>query len=55
VAQVAQRSCGCHSLEVFKVRLDEALSNWCSGNCPCPWQRGFALGDFLRSLPTNFL
>jgi len=26
------------SLEVFKARLDGALSNLLSGRCPCPWQ-----------------
>ncbi|KAK4824381.1 hypothetical protein QYF61_014041, partial [Mycteria americana] len=28
------------SLEVFKIRLDGALSNLSSGRCPCPWQGG---------------
>jgi len=27
------------SLEVFKVRLDRALSNLIGERCPCPWQR----------------
>jgi len=33
---------GVPSLEVFKARLDGALSNlvWSSGRCPCPW-RGY--------------
>ena len=32
------------SLEVFKVRLDRALSNLSGERCPRPWQ-GVALGD----------
>jgi len=28
-------------LEVFKARLDGALSNRSSGRCPCPWQGGW--------------
>jgi len=39
------------SLEVFKARLDGALSIWSGGRCPCPWQGGWNQTIF-KVLPT---
>jgi len=43
--QVAQRSCGCPSLAVFKARLDGALSNLVWWKVSLPVAGGLELGD----------
>jgi len=39
------------SLEVFKARLDGALSKWSSGRYSCPGQEGWNLMTF--KVPSN--
>jgi len=43
--QIAQRSCGCASLEVFKARLDGAVSYLVWWTVSLPVAGGLELGD----------